>query len=230
MEVNPGTVVFLDFSGHNFDKEVNIPPITTPDRNFWESLHGSVLEDLSGLLAPEKIIFCESDSEGEAFDARCYNKIFAKNHSDALFVSAGSKSELDRTIPILQKVIKKAEIFTVRDRDELLDEKRDELIAKGKRVLTRRTIEDYLIDNEVLEKFADEKNLTEDQLQELKNINGNNVKAKARSGQIYQKVRGYGLIVGDTKEEFLSAVMAPLLSEEMTTYQELEKDVFWDPE
>lgn len=226
LEANPGTVVFLDFSEHDFDAEVNIPPITTPDRNFWESLHGSVLEDLSGLLAPEKIIFCESDSEGEEFDARCYNKIFAKNHSDALFVSAGSKSELDRTIPIFQKVIKKAEIFTVRDRDELLDEKRDELIAKGIRVLTRQTIEDYLIDNEVLEKFADEKNLTEDQLQGLKNINGNNVKAKARSGQIYQKVRGCGLIVGDTKEEFLSAVMAPLLSEEMATYQELEADIF----
>ena len=230
LEANPGEVVFLDFSGHDFDQKVKIEPITQPNRNFWGSLHDSVLEDLSGLLAPEKIIFCESDSEGEEFDARCYNKIFAKNHSDALFVSAGSKSELDRTIPILQKVIKKAEIFTVRDRDELLDEKRNELIAKGIRVLTRRTIEDYLIDNEVLGKFADEKNLVEAQLQELKNINGNNVKAKARSGQIYQKVRGYGLIVGDTKEEFLSAVMAPLLSEEMTTYQELEKDIFWDPE
>ena len=100
---------------------------------------------------------------------------------------------MDRTIPILQKIIQKAEIFTVRDRDELLDEKRDELIAKGIRVLTRRTIEDYLIDNEVLEKFADEKNLTEDQLQELKNINRNNVKAKARSGDIYQKIRGYSI-------------------------------------
>ena len=67
-------------------------------------------------------------------------------------------------------------------------------------------------------------------MQELKNINRSNVKAKARSGQIYQKVRGYALIVGDTKEEFLSDVMAPLLSEEMTTYQELEKDIFWNPE
>ena len=231
LEANPGTVVFLDFSGHNFDQKINIPPVTTPDRSFWNSLHDSVLEDLSGLLAPEEIIFCESDSEGVEFDARCYNKIFAKNHSNALFVSAGSKSELDRAIPILQKVIKKAEIFTVRDRDELLDAKRDELIAKGIRVLTRRTIEDYLIGNEVLEKFADEKNLTEDQLQELKNINGNNDTAKARSGQIYQKIRKkYGLIVGDTKEEFLSDVLAPLLSEEMTVYQELEGDIFGIPE
>lgn len=236
LEANLGTVVFLDFSRHNFDQKVNMPPITTPDRNFWNSLHDSVLEDLSGLLAPEKIILCESDSGGEEFDAQCYNKIFAKNHSDVLFVSGGSKSELDRTIPILQKVIKKAEFFTVRDRDELLDEARDKLIAEGKRVLTRRTIEDYLIDDEVLVKFATEKNrdsgernLNDEQLQELTDINENNDTAKARSGQIYQKIRQkYKLIVGDTREEFLSAVMAPLLSEEMVTYQQLEKDIFWD--
>ena len=89
LEANPGEVVFLDFTPHNFDQKVEMVPITQPDRNFWNSLHDSVLEDLSGLLAPETIIFCESDSEGEEFDARCYNKIFAKNHSDALFVSAG---------------------------------------------------------------------------------------------------------------------------------------------
>ena len=231
LEANPGEVVFLDFSGHNFDKEVNMPPITTPDRDFWESLHEDVLGDLSGLLAPETIIVCESEPE-TSFDARCYNNIFAKNHPDALFVSAGSQSILDKIIPILQTVIQKAEIFAVQDRDELLDEKRDELIAEGKRVLTRRTIEDYLIADEVLEKFAIENDLNGDQLQELKDINKNNVdmKAKTRAGHIYQKIRQYGLIVGGDKKEFLSDVMAPLLSEEMVTYQELEKDIFCDPE
>ena len=228
-EANPGEVVFLDFTGRNFDQAVNIPPITTPDRNFWQSLHDNVLEDLSGLLAPEKIIVCESEPE-ISFDAGCYNKIFAKNHPEALFVSAGNHSVLDKIVSILQNVIQKAEIFAVRDRDELLDEERDKLIAEGKRVLTRRTIEDYLIDDEVLEKFAAEKTLNDDQLQELKNINGSNDTAKARSGDIYQKIRGYRLTVGETREGFLSGIMAPLLSEEMCTYQELEKDIFWDSE
>ena len=229
LEANPGKVVFLDFSGWDFDQEVNIPPITTPDRNFWQSLHDNVLEDLSGLLAPETIIVCESEPE-ISFDAGCYNKIFAKNHPEALFVSAGNHSVLDKIVSILQNVIQKAEIFAVRDRDELLDEERDKLIAEGKRVLTRRTIENYLIDDEVLEKFAAEKNLNDDQLQELKNINGSNDTAKARSGDIYQKIRGYRLTVGETREGFLSGIMAPLLSEEMSTYQELEKDIFWDSE
>ena len=218
----------MDFSGHDFDQEINIKPITAPDRNFWRSLHDSVLEDLSGLLAPEKIIVCESTPGSDGFDARCYNEIFAKNYPDALFVSAGGKGELDKIIPILQTVIQKAEIFVVRDRDDLLDRRRDELIQQGIHVLNRTSIEDYLIHDEVLKKFADSNSLDENQLQALKNTNGDN--AKARAGQIYQRVRQYGVPVGETKEEFLSDVIAPLLSEEMATYQELEKDIFWGPE
>ena len=70
--------------------------------------------------------------------------------------------------------------------------------------------------------------LDESQLQALKSTNGGN--AKARSGQIYQKVGQYGVSVGETREEFLSDVMAPLLSEEMVAYQELEEDIFEDSE
>ena len=223
LEANPGKVALLDFSGQDFDQKVRMEPITNPDRTLWETLYDSALEDLSGLIAPEKIIVCES-TPGAGFDARCYNKNFAKNHPDALFVSAGGKPELYKIIPILQTVIQKAEIFTVRDRDELLDEKRNELIEKGIRVLTRRSIEDYVIDTEVLEKFAGDYDLDVSQLQALINLNGNN--AKARAGKIYQKVREYGLIVGETKEEFLSDVLAPLLSGEMAVYRELEKDIF----
>ncbi|MYA99805.1 AAA family ATPase, partial [Candidatus Poribacteria bacterium] len=218
LEENPGEVVFLDFSGHDFDQKVEMEPITQPDRELWQKLHQNVLEDLSGLLAPEKIIVCESDPNSAAFDARCYNKIFAKSYPDALFVSAGGKSELNKIIPVLQDVIQKAEIFVVRDRNGLLDERRDELIQEGIRVLNRRSIEDYLIDHEVLDKFADDKGLDACQLRELKDINGNN--AKARVGKMYQKIRKeYGLTVGDTKEEFLSDVLARLFSEDMTVYQ-----------
>ena len=217
-------VIFLDFSNRDFDSSDVIEP-TEPDRRFWEQTHEIALDDLAALVAPEKIIICESDPNSAAFDARCYNKIFAKNYPDALFVSAGGKSELNKIIPVLQEVIQKAEIFVVRDRDGLLDEKRDELIQEGIRVLNRRRIEDYLIDDEVLKRFANENGLDACQLQELKDINGDNT--KARSGQIYQKIsKGYGLIVGDDREEFLSDVLAPLFSEDMAVYQELEKDIF----
>ena len=224
LEANPGKVAFLNFTGHDFDQNVPMKPITHPDRNLWATLYDSALEDLSGLLAPEKIIVCESAPGRNGFDSRCYNEIFSKNYPDALFVSAGGKGELDKIIPILQTVIQRAEIFVVRDRDDLLDRKRDEFIKRGIRVLNRRNIEDYLVDNEVLEKLADEKDLGDEQLQVLKNMDGTD--AKARAGQIYQKVKEYVGSVGDTKEEFLSDVIAPLLSEEMAVYRELEKDIF----
>ena len=113
----------------------------------------------------------------------------------------------------------------MRDRDGLRDERRNEIIKSGTRVLTRRNIEDYLIDNEVLDKFANDEGLNECQLQTLKDINGDD--AKGRSGQIYQKVsKGYRLTVGDDREEFLSDVLAPLFSEDMAVYQELENDIF----
>ena len=86
-------VVFLDFTDGNFDGSEVIEP-TEPDRKFWEQMHEIALDDLAALVAPEKIIICESDPNSAAFDARCYNKIFAKNYPDALFVSAGGKSEL----------------------------------------------------------------------------------------------------------------------------------------
>lgn len=225
-EANPSRVVFLDFSGHDFDQKVVIEPIIQPNRYFWRSLHEGILEDLSGLLAPGKIIVCESGQGSDGFDARCYNGIFAKYYPDALFVSAGGKSELDKIIPILQTVIQKADIFAVRDRDDLLDRRRNELIQQGIRVLNRTSIEDYLIDDELLEIFADVHELSKSQQRELKGINRKNDSAKARAGQIYQKVKSYKLIVGETKEEFLSDVLAPLLSQELAVYQELEEDVF----
>ena len=224
LEAKPGKVVFLNFSGQDFDQKVPMKPITNPDRNLWETLYDSALEDLSGLLAPEKIIVCESTPGSGGLDARCYNEIFSKNYPDALFVSAGGKGELDKIIPILQTVIQRAEIFAMRDRDDLLPRKRNELIKQGTRVLTRRNIEDYLVDNEVLEKLAGERDLNDDQLQSLKNLDG--ADAKARAGRIYQKLKEYVGTVGDTKEEFLSDVIAPLLSEEMAVYRELEKDIF----
>ena len=72
--------------------------------------------------------------------------------------------------------------------------------------------------------MAGERDLNDDQLQSLKNLDG--ADAKARAGRIYQKLKEYVGTMGDTKEEFLSDVIAPLLSEEMAVYRELEKDIF----
>ena len=38
MEENPGEVVFLDFTPHNFDEKVEMEPITQPNRSFWNMI------------------------------------------------------------------------------------------------------------------------------------------------------------------------------------------------
>ena len=122
------------------------------------------------------------------------------------------------------------EIIPLRDRDDMPDNTRNENIENGTRVLSRREIEDYLIDDEVLKKFADEKELSDIHLKELKNIK--NIKktdgdAKIHAGLIFQKVRLYNLLkIGNNKEEFLQDVLAPLITDDMDVYKQLEKDIF----
>ena len=67
---NQGNVVFLDFSGHDFDNPVVIEPCI-PNRVFWESTYNVALADLAMLIAPERIILCEGDKDKatKGFDA-----------------------------------------------------------------------------------------------------------------------------------------------------------------
>ena len=60
---------------------------STPDRVFWENMYEVALDDLSSLVAPERVVICEGSKEKhvEAFDARCYNRLFADELPDTLF-------------------------------------------------------------------------------------------------------------------------------------------------
>ena len=72
-----GDVVFLDFSGHDFDSEVVMVP-QSPDRRLWQNTYRIALDDLADLVAPENIVICEGSrsSADKGFDAKCYNRIF----------------------------------------------------------------------------------------------------------------------------------------------------------
>ena len=60
---HPGSVVFLDFDGHDFDKPVIIEP-SEPDIAFWARAYEVALHDLAALLAPERVIICEGEPKG----------------------------------------------------------------------------------------------------------------------------------------------------------------------
>ena len=152
-----GDVVFIDFSGHNLDQEVEIRP-SMPSRPFWHRAYQVALDDLADLITPAHIVICEgaNTKADKGFDAACYNELFAETRPDTLFVSHGGANQVSNSeslIAVLQAVSKGAVISRVIDRDEMTDNAREQKIVSGLRVLRRRELKNYLYDPEVLKTF-----------------------------------------------------------------------------
>lgn len=161
----------LDFSQEDyFNGEKNIYPIKTT-RNNWKRIFETALEDLTGLISPEVIIYCEGkkepDKNGEeqGLDAEIYNEIFSEECSEFLFVSSGGNTELDKNSEIALKILNKAfngvRVVLLKDRDingdgtETSSDQRLEWLKvneNARRMLDRREIENYLYDFEVISK------------------------------------------------------------------------------
>ena len=96
---SPGSVVFLDFGGRNFDEPQVIEP-TVPDQAFWERAYHVALDDLAALVTPERVVICEGEprnrNAGQSYshDARCYERIFRREFPETQFVPGGNASEV----------------------------------------------------------------------------------------------------------------------------------------
>jgi hypothetical protein len=151
----------LDFTGIDFDAPATVRPISGT-RADWTRIFATALEDLTGLLAPKRIVYCEGRAEpgglGEelGLDADIYNRIFEHTHGDTLFVSSGGGGEVQKNALLALKVLGKAlgdvELRLLKDRDDLTDEQRAAFLAAepARRMLARREIENYLFDREVV--------------------------------------------------------------------------------
>jgi predicted ATPase len=155
----------LDFSEKDYFNGVKtIEPIKTTRTN-WQRIFKTALEDITGLMAPEKIIYCEGRSEPgsngdeEGLDAIIYNHIFAEEFHDTLFVSAGG-GDVQANSAIALRIITKAfsgvELKILKDRDTLTNEERDAFLRESPthKMLIRREIENYIFDKEVLREFC----------------------------------------------------------------------------
>lgn len=241
---NPGTVAFLDFGGRDFDHRQTIEPMR-PDRTFWKTVHRVALDDLAALVAPEQVVICEGHPKAarpvhnHSHDARCYERIFEGEFPETRFVSMGNDREVysDRheLAQALLSLVDGIEVVRLIDRDDRSDQEVADAQRDGVRVLSRRNLESYLFDDEVLRVLAASAG-KEDKVDDL--LAGKRAILRDRddpprdlkpaSGEIYVACKNVLELaqVGNDAKAFMRDTLAPVIKPEMHVYEELKRDIF----
>jgi energy-coupling factor transporter ATP-binding protein EcfA2 len=162
----------FDFSEADyFTGAKTIAPMTRTRSN-WKRVFSTALEDLTGLLAPEAIVYCEGKPEPllgnieQGLDALVYNQVFEAEFPETLFISSGGgavpvkNSEL--ALQVLSKAFDSVSLRLLKDRDEKTDHDRLAFLAAApaNRMLVRREIENYLFAFEILSKCSTDNGCT----------------------------------------------------------------------
>ena len=244
---NPGEVIFLDFEGNDYDSAVIMRPVT-PTRVFWERVLRVALDDLADLVAPNEIVICEGNPKGpvqgknEEHDARCYELIFRDEFPDTKFISGGSSKEVSgdrlKFAAAFPNVIKGIKIRRLIDRDDHSPEDASDLKKKGVWTLSRRHIESYLYDEEVLAALYQQKGrilefqslqTTRDALIAASIARGNapdDVKSAAAQIASYVKTELGLTASGNDQMAFARNILAHLIRPGARAYADLKKEIF----
>lgn len=211
------------------------------NRENWKSIFNTALDDLTNLISPNRIIYCEGrpdSSSGhieQGFDAIVYNTIFSGNYPDTVFVSSGGNTELDQrsslALAILSKVFKDIEILVLKDRDMASGKNTDTNERKvyldnnpdNHRVLKRWEIENYLFDKEVLREYCLQNFLNFDETTYdsfVTDISNQNLKDQTG------RMKNICNIVSSINAEKFKLNLAKCINEDMEVYKELEEVVF----
>ena len=165
----PGTVAFLDFGAdaNGQDRDFDMPQRieqTQPDRRFWGRVYSVALDDLATLVAPERVVICEGEpikiraSKNHGHDARCYERIFEAEFPETRFVSMGSDQQIEGDqrglAEALRLLVGGLRVIRLVDRDDRSKAEIADCLTKGVRVLSRRNLESYLFDDEILRALA----------------------------------------------------------------------------
>ena len=243
----PGTVVFLDFDGRDFDDDQIIRP-SKIGRAVMDKFYELAFGDFSKLLLPQKIVFCEGDFCGttrKSFDSSIYSTIFENTHPEAYFLSGGSCEEIINKLDanlgeVLKVLLKETKIIKVIDRDDRSNQEVDELKSNRISVLSKRNLESYLLDDSVIEKLCisvGKSDKVDECLQKKQEALSSSIKRenapddlKSARGDIYTSLKKIlGLTqCGNRPDPFLRDTMAPLITPDMEIYKQLERDIFGD--
>lgn len=240
-------ICFLDFHNKNQDDEIIIKP-TKITRNLWREILNVAIDDLSTLISPKRLVICEGrpinlGGRNIEFDASVLRKVFNENYSDTDFISVGNehavKSEKLDIVTAINSLNLNVEFIRIVDRDSKTEEEIAELKkTKGVKVLSRRDIENYLLDDEIILKLCkkyDKENFYENCLTIkndliLENIAKNTFSddLKAIAGSLYISIVKILNLeqAGSNKEVFMKDILAPLITPETNVYKILERDIF----
>ena len=232
----------IEFSENNkwASQSYELKPMVKSREN-WRRLFATALDDLTGLISPKQIVYCEgTDKPGaggreKGLDADIYNTIFGETHPETLFVSSGGNTELDQrsevAIMILSKVFPSVEILVLKDRDIASGKdvtERDRQIylsnnGSNHRVLKRYEIENYLYDKEVLKKYCEQEGLAFDEASYDKFVTDiNNQHLKDETGRI----KNFCGISTSINAEKFKRNLAKVIDGSMQVYKELEQVIF----
>lgn len=229
------SVTFLDFSGHEFDRPVNLTA-TVPKQSFFRKMYDVLQDDLAGLVAPAQIVLCEGKKSSDGTDAKIYNEVFGESYPDTLFVSRGSSSEVEKGefIPVLEAIVPNVRVWQLIDRDDMPPTIRDEKIGQGIQVLRRREIENYLWDKAVIERALQGLGVGKAAIQSILldypicNPIDDDMSQTHFQRALFEKVRALEGVSGQGRDrkEFILAHLAPAIRGTEAVYRELEEDVF----
>lgn len=227
----------LDFSEKDFFTGTHTIVPIIPSRKNWQRIFSTVLEDLTGLISPRRIIYCEGkdrpgqNGEERGFDAKVFNSIFSEKYHDTVFVSSGGNTELDQrsniAMTILTKVLSDIEILVLKDRDissGRLNTENDRQVyldnnPNNYRVLKRWEIENYLYDKEVLKKYCLNNDL------EFKEADYDNFVTDIVNQNIKDStghIKNFCSIITNVNPEQFKLNLAGLITQDMDIYKELE--------
>ena len=237
---NPNTVHFIDFHINDFDEDTILYPAPI-DKVVWEKFLSIALGEMQNVFLPSNIVVCEGNLLGTArkdFDASIYGMILSKSSNNITFISGGSCNDIEKEdhapTLVLKNLMPEAKIIKLLDRDDRSDQEVEELLHNNIHVTTRRNLESYLLDDEVIEEYLKsiEKN---DKLTDALRIKADALRAsvargnpnddlKSASGDFFTRLKQeLGLIrVGNRSDAFLKDTLAPVIKPGMRVFEEID--------
>lgn len=241
---HPGAVAFLDFGGRDFDTDQVIRPAKI-GKAVMDKFYELAFGDFAKLMLPKTIVFCEGDPNGKTrkdFDKIIYSTIFADTHPEAFFISGGSCNDIENIEKthgeIISTLLQNSQIIKIVDRDDRSPQEVADLAKSGIRVLKRRNLESYVLDDSVIKKLCNKVGKPEECaacIQEKQQALTDSVSRgnapddfkKASSG-IYLSLKRHLSLTqcGNNPDPFMRDTLSLLITPDMDIYKELEAEIF----